>query len=198
MKPLSRLLVWPVVCAALASAAVGLFAVPIASHVAALIGRPFSAVSATASLSLSGGFILPVGVFALFLFVIAVAVLFRRFFTNARPIRVTDTWDCGQPITARMEYTATGFAAPIRFFFRAILLSRKALITEPVSPENPWIARRRLEWSTQSLWEEWVYKPVASAVLAIATFIKRLQSGVIQFYILLILVTLVLVLVFAV
>ena len=30
----------------------------------------------------------------------------------SRKKRITDTWDCGAPLTSRMEYTATAFAAP--------------------------------------------------------------------------------------
>lgn len=197
VKPLSRLLVWPIVGATLLSAAIGFFAAPIAAHLGVLAGLKDASLPLTARLVVVDGMIVPAAVFVLFAVLLVVAWIVRRFFMSARPIRVTDTWDCGQPLTARMEYTATGFAAPIRFFFRSILLSRKSMIVEPVNAGNPWIARRRLEWSTQSIWEEWVYKPIASAVLTAATFIKRLQNGVIQFYILLILATLVLVLLFA-
>ena len=149
-------------------------------------------------LQLGTASIVPIAVFGSVIAVLMAAFFIRSVFMSRRPVRVTDTWDCGQPLTARMEYTATGFAAPIRFFFRSILLSRKTLIVEPVVPGNVWIARRRLEWSMTSIWEKWFYMPITSAVLKVSSAIKRLQNGVIQFYILLILLTLVIVLVFAV
>jgi hypothetical protein len=97
-----------------------------------------------------------------------------------------------------MEYTATGFAAPIRFFFRSILMSQKHMLTERITPQNPWVLRRKLEWDTTSRLEEHLYAPLGNLVLLIAAKIKRLQNGIIQFYILLILITLVLILGFAI
>ncbi len=198
VKPLGRLLVLPVASAALASAAIGMFAAPIAGRLGALVGTTPVGLPLNAYLKVADGMIFPASIFTLFFALVLAVTILRRLLTGSRPIRVTDTWDCGQPITARMEYTATGFAAPIRFFFRSVLLSRNSLVTERVSPGNPWILRRRLEWSTQSVWEKWIYRPIASGVIAAATAIKRLQSGVIQFYILLILVTLAIVLIFVV
>ena len=196
VKPLANLLVLPVMLAALASAAIGLFAARIAGPLGAMVRLPTSDLGSR--LLVDGSRIMPPAVFLSLLAIVLLVTVVSRVCMNRRSIRVTDTWDCGQPITARMEYTATGFAAPIRFFFRSVLLSRNALVTERVSPGNPWTLRRKLEWSTQSLWEKWIYAPIANAVIAAATAIKRLQSGVIQFYILLILVTLAIVLVFVV
>lgn len=199
VKPLTSFLVWPIVLAAAASAGVGLFAAPLAERLGTIFGASLHPLSLGTSLQTADATIVPAAIFALFVALILVTMLFRRVCTAAsRPIRRTDTWDCGQPITARMEYTATGFAAPLLFFFRSILLARKTLSTELVSASNPWIVRRRLTSIIQSPWEEYLYKPIVSFVLALATKIKRLQSGVIQFYILLILVTLVTVLIFAV
>lgn len=196
VKPLGRLLVLPVALAALASAAIGLFAGQLIGPLGAMVRLPTDGLGIR--LLVDGSQIVPVAVFLPLIVIALFLMVVTRFCTNRQSIRVTDTWDCGQPITARMEYTATGFAAPIRFFFRSILLSRNALVAERVSPGNPWILRRKLEWSTQSLWEKWIYAPIAKAIVSIATAIKRLQSGVIQFYILLILVTLAIVLLFVV
>ncbi|MEK7063096.1 MAG: proton-conducting transporter membrane subunit [Patescibacteria group bacterium] len=101
--------------------------------------------------------------------------------------RSTDTWDCGQPLTRRMEYTATGFAAPIRFFFRALLLSEKRLTTLPVSAENPWVAEHALEWHLTSVWERSLYRPIGKAVVWSASMVSRLQNGNVQFYLFLVL-----------
>lgn len=125
-------------------------------------------------------------------------IALRRFATNTAPARITDTWDCGQPLTPRMEYTATGFSAPIRFFFRTFLVSRKHLVAEPVAPGNPWISRKHLEWDIGSFWEYWVYGPVASAVVLSSRYVKKMQSGIIQLYLLFVLIALLAVLTFAV
>jgi len=200
VKPLAATLVWPIGIASVMSLAVGIFATPIVGQLAGVFGFRIQGASVTASVPLlvAGGAIVPISIFLLIVLFGVIVVLLRRFATSRRPVRITDTWDCGQPITARMEYTATGFSAPMRFFFRFFVLAQKKLVTERVTPGNAWVLRRRLEWSTKSIWNEWVYLPITRAIEAAAARIKRLQNGVIQFYILLILITLVIVLVFAV
>ncbi|TSC85520.1 MAG: hypothetical protein G01um10148_906 [Parcubacteria group bacterium Gr01-1014_8] len=118
-----------------------------------------------------------------------IALLLARFLRV--PVRITDTWDCGQPLTSRMEYTATGFSAPFRFFFRAFLVSRKEMIVTPISSENPWIANRRLEWSITSTWERLFYRPVGQALLRFAEYARKFQSGVVQMYLLFVVIALV-------
>ncbi|MBI5456301.1 hypothetical protein HY969_01040 [Candidatus Kaiserbacteria bacterium] len=130
-----------------------------------------------------------------------VAGLFGLAFLFSRAIgariRITDTWDCGQPLTPRMQYTATGFSAPIRFFFRSFLVSRKEMLVVPISPENPWIARRSLDWIVTSAWERFLYRPITSGILYLAGYARKLQSGVIQLYLLLVVLTLVAAFIFA-
>ncbi len=198
VKPLSPFLVGPIVLAVVASTCIGLFAASFAARLASVFGLPRSPIALQASFHIGNGVITPAIVFGFFVVLLIVTMIFRRACTSLQPIRKTDTWDCGQAVNARMEYTATGFAAPLRFFFRSLLLSDKTMVVDPMYASNPWIARRRLMMGLRSPWEEYLYRPIATWVLRLATRIKRLQSGVIQFYILLILVTLGLTLLFAV
>lgn len=112
-------------------------------------------------------------------------------------VRVTDTWDCGAPLTPRMQYTSTGFASPIRFFFRALMATEKSVVAEPIAPGNPWIARRRLEWTVGSVWEERVYRPLSNGIMYVASLITWLQSGLIQEYLILLVIALVITMAFA-
>lgn len=109
-----------------------------------------------------------------------------------RGVRVTDTWDCGAPLTPRMQYTATGFAAPIRFFFRTILGSRKHMHVEPVTSTNTWIARRTLTWEIRSFWEDALYSRIVNVLHRISEWVRRIQNGVVQLYILVVIITLIL------
>ncbi len=155
-----------------------------------LLGLPFaSAVLPGAAMSSWGV------VFALLGSAAAAAAFYRAF--ARRTIRITETWDCGAPLTARMQYTATGFSAPIRFFFRALVLSKKTLVVEPVVVTNPWIAKRRLSWATESFWEAGLYRPVGRAAIAISASVRRLQNGAVQFYLALVFAALVGVILFA-
>ncbi len=132
-------------------------------------------------------------VVALLVFAGILAWLVWRF-AGDRRVRVTGTWDCGSPLTPRMEYTATGFAAPIRFFFRPLIQSKRHLVSTAVSAGNPWITEKKLEWNVGSIWEAWLYEPLGRGVFALAFFVRRLQTGVVQFYLVLVVATLFIVL----
>ena len=119
-------------------------------------------------------------------------------YMSRRSMRITGTWDCGTPLTPRMQYTATGFSAPVRFFFRMFLVVDKQIVTTAMSPENPWIARRTLVWSVHSIWEHWVYQHIGRYLLLAAQFVRRLQNGVVQMYLLLVVLTLLITVAFAV
>lgn len=130
--------------------------------------------------------------------ILLIAVWSVRTLVGDPRVRVTDTWDCGQPITPRMQYTATGFSAPIRFFFRSLVVATKQLVRTPVVATNPWIAKRRIEWDVTSIWERWLYRSVSSGTLRIAHAVRKLQSGVVQAYLLLVLVTLIATILYAI
>jgi len=123
---------------------------------------------------------------------LACAWLVARVLAPGRRVRRFRTWDCGQPIDATMEYTATGFSAPLRFFLRDIVTAEKHLVFSRVHPENPWITRGSMDFRKAAGTVERVYLPVAGLIEGVGARLKLLQNGVIQFYVALILVTLML------
>ena len=127
-----------------------------------------------------------------------VVFVLRRLFSKYGHERSYHSWDCGQPITPRMEYTATAFSGPVRFFFHQLLQTSKHLETVPVVKTNPWIASKIFRIDIRRFWFDFVYIPIGKAILQFSTFVRRIQNGVIQFYIALILVALVLTIVFLV
>ena len=120
------------------------------------------------------------------------AWLIRRALGPPSRVRRYHTWDCGQPIDATMEYTATGFSAPVRFFLRDIVRAEKHLVFRPVVPSNPWIRRGEMEFRKAGGMLAGLYFPIARLIESVGASLKRLQNGVIQFYIALILATLLL------
>jgi hypothetical protein len=96
-----------------------------------------------------------------------------------------------------MEYTATAFSAPIRFFFRFLLRSRKVVVATLIIGTNPWLASRTMELRLRSFWYEYLYAPVIRASVWSAEQIKRIQNGRIQVYLSLLLITLVLAIIIA-
>jgi len=123
---------------------------------------------------------------------IGAAWLLRRALGASSRVRRYHTWDCGQPIDATMEYTATGFSAPVRFFLRDIVRAEKHLVFHAVLPSNPWIRRGEMEFRKVGGVLAGLYFPVARFIEDVGAWLKRLQNGVIQFYIALILATLLL------
>ncbi len=104
--------------------------------------------------------------------------------------RKYNTWDCGQPITADMEYTGTAFAAPIRFFFRSLLGVRKKVKFSPVTSSNPWIKKYSLAMDMRSIFWDFLYVPVKTTVLFVSFQVRKIQNGSLRFYIGLILAAL--------
>jgi formate hydrogenlyase subunit 3/multisubunit Na+/H+ antiporter MnhD subunit len=102
------------------------------------------------------------------------------------------TWDCGQPIDASMEYTATAFSAPVRHFLRDIVRAEKHVAFRPMVEGNPWIRKGAMEFRRSAGVLERVYYPIAGLIEGVGARLKQVQNGVIQFYIGLILATLLL------
>lgn len=177
----------PIVCMAVVSLAIGVIAPWVLQIVVREMPMPdltaplYAARASLPSLWVSVAAI-AVGLFVFFL---------RRILSRVKNERVYQTWDCGQPITPDMEYTATAFASPIRFFFRLILRTRKSIVTSvPVVASNPWIATRTFSITLRSVWYERLYAPIARFFYRISQFVRRLQSGRVQLYLLLMLLTL--------
>jgi hypothetical protein len=93
-----------------------------------------------------------------------------------RRVRRCDAWDCGfAPPTARMQYTATAFAQPIRRVFGLLFK-----IDESVARRDGTVPRYQLNIGDRS----WglLYAPVARAVESAARRVVRLQSGNVRVY----------------
>ncbi len=104
---------------------------------------------------------------------LAVAVLKRG---AVRRVRRSDAWDCGfAPPTPRMQYTATGFAQPLRRVFGAWLDIDENLETRDDGPP-----RYRLQITDRS----WAlcYLPLARLLERAARLVTRLQTGNLRAY----------------
>ncbi|HTK05035.1 MAG TPA: proton-conducting transporter membrane subunit [Candidatus Eisenbacteria bacterium] len=121
----------------------------------------------------------------------------KRFFGSPKE-RVYQTWDCGQPITAQMEYTATAFSAPIRFFFRNFVGIRKTVVAVPASPSSSLVMQREMTVTGRSFWISYIYEPLARVLHGLGDRVRRIQSGSIQLYLLFILIALAATLIIAV
>ena len=110
--------------------------------------------------------------------------------------RKYETWGCGQPVsTARNEYTATAFSKPIRIWFGNIYRPRREIhATYAVSPyfKESFSFHSQIE----PVFEKYLYNPVAWIVVRLSRILRVIQTGSIQLYLLYILITLVIALIY--
>lgn len=123
--------------------------------------------------------------------IIFVVFVLRYIFSDSKNERIYHTWDCGQDVDSSMEYTGKAFASPLRFFFSPLLRASKKIGSKPVIAANPWIVKKNMHLEVRPIWEEYFYKPVVNLVTYFSGVVRKLQNGVIQFYIALILITLI-------
>lgn len=126
-----------------------------------------------------------------------VIYLLNKIFFAKKSERSYQTWDCGQPIDATMEYSATAFAAPIRFFFTPFVGRELSIKSEPIVETNPWIRKYFFKLYIKSVWTDYFYSPIARGTFLLAEKIRFIQNGRIQYYILFLLIALILTLIFA-
>ena len=110
-----------------------------------------------------------------------------------RPLSRGDTWDCGTPLDRRTQYTPTGFSQPLLKVFSKVYLP----ITEVKEEPRPSVYIRSVHFE-QRLPEPFLtrfYGPLASAVISLATRVKRMQSGSIHAYLAYLMITLIFLLV---
>ncbi|TWH46506.1 hydrogenase 4 subunit B [Sporomusa sp. KB1] len=118
--------------------------------------------------------------------IIAVCLLVAFLFARAAgtpKVETNETWTCGQIPTARMEYTATGFAEPIRRAFGDILHPVARLTTDDAA-QNPYHGvKMSLKVQVSYFINEYLYQPLANGILNLASSFKRVQAGSLQLYI---------------
>ncbi|MES2210522.1 MAG: proton-conducting transporter membrane subunit [Chloroflexota bacterium] len=188
---------------AVATIAMGLFAVPVRDLAAA--AATATATAATASVRPTDAAIverLPAGLggyeplslgVVLFLVIVATWAIARR---RALPARRVPTWACGIAPTAAHEYTATSFDKPARLFFEPILRPIRSRNLE-FEPGAPFPHRLTYRSHVDHLVESRIYVPVHRATIAFAQIARRLQQGTLQLYLAYTVVALVIILIVA-
>jgi hydrogenase-4 component B len=121
-------------------------------------------------------------------------LLARAIGRRTRTIR-REAWASGWQLTPRMAYTASGFSKPVRVAFRWFLRPSRRLLAEPDS-RSPYFTQGYSYVSTIPLiFEERAYKPILRLLVAGSGLFRRIQNGVVQSYLLYLLATLVILLV---
>jgi formate hydrogenlyase subunit 3/multisubunit Na+/H+ antiporter MnhD subunit len=128
---------------------------------------------------------------ALLLLVVAFAML-RRALLARRHVATAVTWDCGYVAPdARMQYTASGFAQPLTSLFRFALRTHR----DSSPPHGLFPVESALSTHTPDPMHGSIYGPAFTGVGRLLSRQRWLQSGQMQLYILYIILTLLLLLV---
>jgi hypothetical protein len=116
---------------------------------------------------------------------------------NRRP-RLSDAWGCGRiGQTARMEYTATAFAEPLKRVFAEIYRPMKEL-TVDFHPGSRYFVQSIEYRSRITPWfDQILYRPFLQSATFIAEQVRRLQAGSLHLYLLYMAIVLALLLVVA-
>lgn len=118
------------------------------------------------------------------------------FLTRGQKRRVSTTWNCGTPLTVRMQYSSLGVTMPLRILFKRLLGSHP--IVEKEYGENRYILRNlRYQGRIRERSEDLFYRPSTRLILWCAERIRTLQAGSIHIYLGYMLVTLVIVLIWS-
>jgi hydrogenase-4 component B len=125
--------------------------------------------------------------------------LFFAFVFGGRLVkRYHKTWGCGINLSPRFEYTATGFAQPIKRVFSTIYQPTVKLETEFLEESRYFAKRRHFELAIEPIFEKYLYDPVVNFFMGIADRLQILQTGSLQLYLAYVFVALVVLLLFAV
>jgi hydrogenase-4 component B len=109
--------------------------------------------------------------------------------------RIAPTWVCGVGLETRMQYSATGFAKPIRIIFKALIRPQRIVTLDRTS--SPYFVRSvRYEETVHAIYER-VYERVVHVLVITSTRIRLLQNGSVRTYLTFLFVTLVVALLLA-
>ncbi len=116
--------------------------------------------------------------------VVAAIPLAFRLLRADRRVRVGESWGCGRVgQTARMEYTSTAFAEPLRRVFAALYQPTKD-ITIDFHPESKYFVQSiQYQSRVRSWFDEFLYEPLVRGVQQFGASGRRIQSGSVHMYI---------------
>ncbi|MFI5416052.1 MAG: hypothetical protein ACHQXJ_01740, partial [Nitrososphaerales archaeon] len=108
------------------------------------------------------------------------------------------TWDCGfGNLNEKMEYTATSLSQPIRAVFKVFFKPHNVTSREFFVSTNQYLIKSiKFNSITKNIFEENLYQPIISSTLRVLDKIRRIQTGKINSYLLYIMITAVLLLLF--
>lgn len=168
-----------------------------AFHMSSQLSSPFDAITIQNSSGKSfANLSMPVVVIMLSSVSIAIFGFIRVLSGNTKKTKY-GTWDCGfGSLNERMEYTPTSLSQPIRAVFKVFFRPHNQTEKESFG-ENPYLLKTiKIETAIKNIFEDLLYIPIVSSFVFFFDKVRRFQTGKINAYLLYIMITLVLLLLF--
>lgn len=84
------------------------------------------------------------------------------------------TWGCGLNVTSRMEYTATGFAQPIKRMFSAVYQPTVKLESEMLEESRYFAKRKHFDFHITPFFQQYLYDPVVNLFLRMSDRLRNM------------------------
>lgn len=111
-------------------------------------------------------------------------------------VRTGPTWGCGIDLDARMQYSPTSFSQPVRRFFGFLFGTREEVHVEK-GPGGYFPRRVAYDASIRYAAEHYLYKPAYRTLMSVARRASAIQGGSLHLYLLYVLITAVVLLLWA-
>lgn len=120
-------------------------------------------------------------------------VAFFLWLTRKQKVTAGITWDCGTPLTPRMEITATGFSRSIIRVFANVLKPTLQSEIEYIDAEQRYFPKSSsIQFELSDVYQSFFfYKPLSQLLTKISERARQIQSGNMNVYILYIFITLI-------
>ncbi len=134
----------------------------------------------------------PAGFFVIFLLILVLVIAFGLLFASTSKRRMQAPWNGGEPLTPRMEYSATAFASPLRYFFRFFLAlrPRRVMTVTALVTTNPWFTSKAFRHEAEPAWHKALAPSFWKAQKVLSGVLFGLQTGNVQVYVAMMLLTL--------
>jgi hydrogenase-4 component B len=117
--------------------------------------------------------------------VVLLTFIIVQIFTKNRKVTIGRTWDCGTDLNGRMEITATGFSRSIITIFKGILRPSKQNVIEYREKSMPYFQKTNtVKLGVKDIYYTYFYHPAHAFVLKISGYVKKIQSGNTNAYVL--------------
>ncbi len=117
--------------------------------------------------------------------------------TRKRRITLAPTWDCGMPLSSKMQITATSFSRSLVVIFRGILRPTKQTDVEYRDAETRYFTSvHSVKTDFFDVYRSYVFRPIAQALGYFSDRVKKIQSGNVNAYMFYVFMTLILLLIF--